>query len=140
MHIFRLNSVIIVGTLLSISSIHCMERKNLYPTLHHNRAESQSLTTEQALLLTHDCRAKDAVTFHANPPSYQELYISQAESEAECQQLSDLLTQKEHDLATLPQSFSYELSVLARKRKIENCNSNILVSSDIFNCTDFSFL
>lgn len=106
-----------------------MKREGLYPTLHHNRAESQNLTTEQARLLTQDFMAKDAVTFHTTPPSYLELYISEEESEAECKRLTELLAQKERELDALPKTHSQALVLLARSREKDSIKSNLLISS-----------
>lgn len=128
MPIFRVNSIIVMSTLLSISSIHCMKRESLYPIMHHNQTESQSRTTEQAQLLMQDFMGKDAVTFHTTPPSYQELYISEEKSAAECKRLTELLAQKEREFDALPKLHSQALVILARSREIDSVNSNLLIS------------
>ncbi len=115
----------------SILPLQCMEhhRQRLYPLVPVLHANVQK-ADEQVHLLTHDFLEKDGQTFaHAAPPSYQELYISKEDSDAELKRLRDLLTKKEQELETVSKKLPHKLSVLERKRKVENHNSNIVIGS-----------
>lgn len=116
---------------LCVSSLYSMERngQRLYPLLPVLQANAKK-ADEQAHLLMQDLLEKDRQTFaHATPPSYQELYISKKDSDAELTTLRDLLAQREQELETVRKMLPHKLSILNRQRKVENHNSNIVVSA-----------
>ncbi len=116
---------------LYVSPLYSMERngQRLYPLLPVLQANAQQ-ADEQAHLLMQDFFEKDGQTLMlANPPSYDQLYISKAASEAELTTLRDLLAKKEEELETVSKRLPRTLSMLERQRKLENHNSNIGMSS-----------
>lgn len=106
------------------------QSQRLYPLL--NVAQSKQQTPhESTLLLTKDLINKDAATMHMLP-TYQDLYISSQESEAELNRLTVLLAQKEKELSTLSNKLPGKLRGLTLQRAQENIKSNATVGGVAF--------
>lgn len=121
----------------SISPLGCMDRRtpSVYPLVpvFQSRSPHAHSQDEQARLLTHDFFQKDRLTLvHATPPSYQELYISEKDSETELKKLQTLLEQTEKELTSLPSKLSGKLKWRAQQRALENIKSNATVGGLTF--------
>lgn len=118
----------------STSPLYSMEKgiQRLYPLLPVGQSDALN-ADEQACLLTRDLLEKDGHTcMPATPPAYQELYIGKEESEAEMKRLTDLLTKKEKEFASLPSQLPRKLKWLSQDRAQENMKSNATISGIAF--------